>query len=111
MSQDLAAVRKQMAEDTKRDASEWIGEQLRDLDALYADLWATREDPRVAAQLMKIMERRAKLLGLDKPQRTEVTGANGAPLEINAAIDLATDPIWSGLVHPDPAGSPPRLDD
>jgi hypothetical protein len=93
VAKDLDAVRKQMAEDTKRDASEWIGEQLRDLDALYADLWPNRDDPRVTAQLMKIMERRAKLLGLDSVQRVEVSGPNGNPV----AIDLDIDPILRAL--------------
>jgi len=31
---------------------------------------------------LKIMERRAKLLGLDAPVRQEVTGADGGALEI-----------------------------
>ncbi|MQY11433.1 hypothetical protein SRB5_15510 [Streptomyces sp. RB5] len=37
---------------------------------------------------LRIMERRARLLGLDQPARTEVTGAGGAAIEItNAALD------------------------
>lgn len=37
---------------------------------------------------LRIMERRARLLGLDRPVRTEVTGADGAAIEItNVALD------------------------
>ncbi len=60
---------------------------------MYADLWPNRDDPRVTAQLMKIMERRAKLLGLDSVQRVEVSGPNGNPV----AIDLDIDPILRAL--------------
>ncbi|MFF3493709.1 hypothetical protein ACFYWS_20420 [Streptomyces sp. NPDC002795] len=37
---------------------------------------------------LRIMERRARLLGLDQPGRTELTGAGGAPIEIaTTALD------------------------
>jgi hypothetical protein len=108
---DLAAVRAQMAANTQRDAAEWIAEQLADLDALHDALWPMKEDPRNAAQIIRIAERKAKLLGLDKPARTELTGKDGAPLEINAAIDLATDAVWAGLLDLSQAEVPPRFDD
>jgi len=34
-------------------------------------------------RVLRIMERRAALLGLDAPKRAEVSGADGAPIEIN----------------------------
>ncbi|MFJ7422761.1 hypothetical protein ACIQXD_29780 [Streptomyces uncialis] len=34
---------------------------------------------------LRIMERRAKLLGLDRPEKTEITGAQGGPLHIETA--------------------------
>ncbi|MEW1719761.1 hypothetical protein [Streptomyces sp. NPDC093109] len=37
---------------------------------------------------LRIMERRARLLGLDRPAKTEITGAAGGPLQVEA-VDLA----------------------
>lgn len=52
------------------------------LDQLWqrAYLLALNGDLAAAATAMKIMERRAKLLGLDAPAKTELSGANGVPL-------------------------------
>jgi hypothetical protein len=108
---DLAAVRAQMAANTQRDAAEWIAEQLADLDALHDALWPLKEDPRNAAQLIRIAERKAKLLGLDKPARTELTGANGAPLQIDATISLESDSVWGQLCADHADGGPTQFDD
>lgn len=37
-------------------------------------------DPRATDVYLRVMERRARLLGLDAPVRSELTGAEGAPL-------------------------------
>jgi hypothetical protein len=37
---------------------------------------------------LRIMERRARLLGLDRPQKTELTGADGAAIEITTTTAL-----------------------
>ncbi len=39
-------------------------------------------------KMLKIMERRASLLGLDAPKRKEVTGANGKPIEYYQKLTL-----------------------
>lgn len=39
-------------------------------------------------KMLKIMERRANLLGLDAPKRKEVTGANGKPIEYYQKLTL-----------------------
>lgn len=51
------------------------------LDEAHKALWpkAIRGHLPSIDRVIKIMERRAKLLGLDAPARTELTGANGAP--------------------------------
>lgn len=41
------------------------------LDQLFASLWPDRAEPKVAAQILRILERRAKLYGLDAPVRHE----------------------------------------
>ncbi|GAA3371255.1 hypothetical protein GCM10020367_21180 [Streptomyces sannanensis] len=71
-------------------------EELRSVEAERLDrLWFVAykqavRDGNLAAidRALRIMERRAKLLGLDQPARTEVTGAEGGPLQIETA-DLA----------------------
>lgn len=64
-------------------------DQVRKLELERLDmLWSRampgvgRGDPGSIGVALRIMERRAKLLGLDAPVRTEVTGADGGPLEV-----------------------------
>ncbi|MEU8919453.1 hypothetical protein AB0D10_00780 [Kitasatospora sp. NPDC048545] len=51
---------------------------------------------------LRIMERRARLLGLDQPARTEITGQGGGPIEVDttadelAALIAITDPTATG---------------
>lgn len=62
-------------------------EKLRDLELQRCDkmtlaLWPKLRagDEKAARALVAVMDRRAKLLGLDVPQKHEVTGAEGGPL-------------------------------
>lgn len=83
-------------------------DRLRDLDIdrLDAMLYALRGriergDPRAIDSGLRILERRAKLLGLDAAVKQEITGADGGPLVLEdaraalaariAAIAPATD--------------------
>lgn len=61
---DLEALKTEWQTNAARDASEFISEQLAELDELKKSAW---KDKRYDV-VMKCMERRAKLLGLDKPQ-------------------------------------------
>lgn len=61
--------------------------QLRELEAERLDrahraAWpkAIKGDLRAIDRVLKIMERRAKLYGLDAPQKRELTGKDGTPL-------------------------------
>lgn len=54
--------------------------ELLRLDALLRANWAKRGEVEHAKVLLSISARRAKLEGLDAPQRTELTGAGGKPL-------------------------------
>jgi hypothetical protein len=60
--------------------------ELRRLDIMLEATMpaAMRGIPQAVDRVLKIMERRAKLLGLDAPQKQEITGAGGGPV----AIDL-----------------------
>lgn len=65
-------------------------EEVSRLDGMLAGLWPTARKGGVAAvdRVLKIMERRAKLLGLDAPERRELTGKGGAPMQtVNMTAD------------------------
>lgn len=65
---------------------DWIQIELHRLDRLLNGLWTTASDGQLDAidRVLKIMERRARLLGLDKrvAQSIELAGADGGPLVI-----------------------------
>lgn len=70
-------------------------EQVRDLEATRLDqmldgVWegATHGDVQAIDAVVKLMNRRAKLYGLDAPARQEVTGADGGPIAIDDARAL-----------------------
>lgn len=44
------------------------------LDELLRSLWDRRHDPKIVDRILRIMERRARLLGLDKPTQVDVQG-------------------------------------
>lgn len=80
------------------------------LDRLQAAHFASaiEGDFNATTIVLRIMERRARLLGLDAPQRSEVTGKNGGPIEHEAPISaeaaratLAEALAKAGLVTPD----------
>lgn len=58
------------------------------LDKVYAK--AAKGDLQAVDRVLKIGERRAKLLGLEAPVRIEATGKDGAPIEV--ASTLSIDP-------------------
>lgn len=59
------------------------------LRALWRDVSAGNHG--AIDRALRVMERRAKLLGLDAPTRTETTGANGAPVRTDIVIRYADD--------------------
>jgi len=60
-------------------------ESLR-LDRLQAAAWpaAVKGDLKAIETVLKVIDRRARLHGLDHPVRTEITGADGGPLAFQA---------------------------
>lgn len=54
--------------------------------------WSDNEDPQVSLRGIeaetKIHARRAKLLGLDAPEKRELTGADGAPIQVEAKTEV-----------------------
>jgi hypothetical protein len=58
--------------------------EIERLDALLEGLWekASNGDERAVNSALKIMERRSRLLGLDAPTTTQITGKDGSPIVI-----------------------------
>ena len=68
----------------------------------------------VVDRLLKVQDRRARLLGLDL-QRVEVTGANGGPIQIAAIQRVIVDPQQGPVVDvtpsaPSASSTPPAVD-
>jgi hypothetical protein len=76
--------------------------ELERLDALQVALWPKRGNPRVTNAILRVMERRAKLIGLDAP--VAITGANGAPLLPVTAIRVLLVPPAQSSHTSEPPG-------
>jgi hypothetical protein len=90
----LDAVRAELDESTKFHAetdraiaAERLDKVARKLIA-GIDLVDVPELPSLANAIARIEERKAKLLGLDAASKTELTGAEGGPLQVDARNDL-----------------------
>lgn len=86
------AVKRAIAAITREPASELIELELARLDAMWGKhyLNAQAGDVQALAACMKVMERRAKLLGLDAPTetKTELFGPDGKPIEFPSVIQI-----------------------
>jgi hypothetical protein len=67
--------------------------ELERCDALTLKLWPQSDNPRVCDSILRIMERRAKLLGLDAPAKAEISGADGGPIEVSSLTDAELEAI------------------
>lgn len=76
------AVKRSLDAITREPAQELLKLELERLDVLWGIQYLNAQagDVQAMAACMKIMERRARLLGLDAPEKKEVTGKDGAPL-------------------------------
>lgn len=72
---DIAAVLSSIVAETKNNAEELLAVELSRLDDLQFGVWADarRGDKRAIDSVLKIMERRAKLLGMDITRNLNVT--------------------------------------
>ena len=75
----LAEARDQVASN----ADELRSEEVSRLDAMLTGLWPSARNGAAASvdRVIKIMERRAKLLGLDAPERKQLEGPGGGPIQ------------------------------
>jgi hypothetical protein len=82
----LAAARAQIV----ASADELKAEEISRLDGMLTALWPKARKGEVAAvdRVLKIGERRAKLLGIEAPVRIETTGKDGAPIAVTSSVTL-----------------------
>lgn len=74
------------------EANELKAEELSRLDAMLQGVWpdARKGGQGAIDRVLKIMERRSKLLGLDAPEKREHAGSGGGPIPI-AAVACTLD--------------------
>ncbi len=67
-------------------ADELRSEQISRLDAMLTGLWPRARKGEVVAvdRVLKLMERRDKLLGIEAPVRIEATGKDGGPIQVSS---------------------------
>jgi hypothetical protein len=87
----------ELAADQKREAGKLVALELARLDKLAAAIWpkANCGDVQAIDRLLKILERRAKYLGLDQPEKLtlEATGLEGVLTLIEEARTQRSAPV------------------
>ena len=88
---DLARILSDILELARPDAVALRTLELERLDDLQKTLWRQAKAGNLGAtdRLLRIMERRARLLGLDAPTKEEHSGPGGGPIVIANAMDLS----------------------
>ena len=73
--------------------------ELARLDAMALALWRRVQDgdEKAVDRVLRIMERRARLLGLDAAARTELSGAGGGPLALAIVARQARERLEAKL--------------
>lgn len=81
---DLQRAMADLLAEQNASAEELRALELERLERLHIALWKQATDGHHGAidRLLRIAERRAKLLGLDAPTKTETSGPDGRPAEI-----------------------------
>jgi hypothetical protein len=89
--------------------------EIQRCDAMIEALWPKINRARVVDTILRIMDRKARYLGLDAPKRIEASGANGAPLLPPGSITIAlikpgeTIPVVPAT-NPAPGATEPPID-
>jgi hypothetical protein len=108
-----AMVHSAMREITREPAEELRNLELQRLDAMMMGLWpnARKGDATAVTAVLRVMERRAKLLGLDAVVKHELTGPDGGPLRADVLNVHAQLLQKIARLAGDGAVVEPRLDD
>jgi hypothetical protein len=67
--------------------------ELERLDTIQLGIWAQARQGNFQAidRILRVMERRAAMLGLDAPRRQELTGADGGPIEVDQNVNYSIE--------------------
>ena len=86
----FSAVTRAIREIIREPAQELVKIDLERLDGMWTASYkaAKNGDEKAVLSCMRIMERRAKLLGLDTPSKHELTGKDGTPLPSSPVVIL-----------------------
>ncbi|MFD5899154.1 hypothetical protein [Streptomyces sp. NPDC060366] len=127
-SKDFIRALEERRDDQAAEASIYRQEENERLDALLEAIWPRATEPtpvykdgeEVGAEIdlkavdtvLKLMDRRAKLMGLDMPQRTELSGPDGGAVpfgtgsldELNALIGYAGQSSLTRATNEEDAG-------
>ena len=84
ISRDVKAIEEQWRAEAMQDISAAKGRDLKRTDRMIGALWpkALNGNERAAKMVLDLMQHRAKLLGLNAPEKRELTGMEGEPLTI-----------------------------
>lgn len=84
ISRDVKAIEAQWQAEAVQDISAAKGRDLRRTERMIGAMWtkALAGDERSAKMVLDLMQHRAKLLGLNAPEKRELTGMEGEPLVI-----------------------------
>jgi hypothetical protein len=80
---------------TREGATQIKQMELERLNSMHMSLWPQRKNPRVVDSLLRIQERRARLLGLDAPTKTALTDPDGGPVTfvLKSILDVDEGPV------------------
>jgi hypothetical protein len=88
-----------------RDLPRELAEDVRTIELSRLDRYqaaldreASKGDPKAILAAVKLMDRRAKYLGLDAPSQVEVTGADGSPIGLAPVIMIPPERS-NGIEH------------
>lgn len=96
-------INRAMTRDRREATAELLEIELERLDAIWIKLYPDRGKPEVASAMLRVMERRAKYLGLDVPTKSEIGGPNGAPLieiDMETAVKAAAELVHASAEQP-----------
>ncbi len=88
VSRDVKYLIEQWRERAQGPIAQWIAQELAEIDQMEQDAalqFASTRDRQWLETRLHIKDRRAKLLGLDAPQKLEAVGADGQPAPITIA--------------------------